>query len=1317
MLSIKQRHLLLISRRFWGFFLGAVISFAVLVQIGRQAFPLMNDYRHIIAESLGAQMGVDVEIGHITAEWEGLRPEVALNQLVVRARSGEAIFTVDAARAELSILDSILQRGFAWRKIHFERFHTTLLQKEDHSWRIRGYQGTAGQEEGSFLFDDPLDVFLFGRRVEISEASLDLVFFSGKRTELSIPSISLENDRFFHRMSAAFLIDNAESLNLVIEGYGDPRDRDAFSASGYVQLLNIPTSDVYNAIVKRTESEPLGDEAPRVDGDTHTLNLELWFKGSPQAGMTASGHLEVAGVPEALEAQLDLPEYASASIAGAWNQDRGWYLNLQDLDIRWADAQLPLDIMHFYGRGKTVGARIAHIDVAAFVDIFLRANEGRESGLLTAISTLQPEGQLNNIDVQLTTPEQGWFAAKANVAGGGTAAFMGSPELRQISGYVEASAFGGYIDAEIPEDFKLHLVKVFDEPFVLDRVRGQLAWRVDPKARVAYLESSRLSAEQGDKAVSGYFAMRLPFKREVGEPWLNLSLAVNHANAEEYAPYLPKKVPRALTDWLASAIQGGEVQNIDVFYSGSVDKGPAFKPSYQIAAQVRDATLEFDPKWPRVERLDGRLLIDSDQFSAYLSAGQSGQNQLLGGRALMYGDEQSGRFIRIHAGMHGPLPAAKRVLLASPLESQLAGFLPTWQLAGEYQAELQLDIPVEYDLEKVDYAVTVEVDDADVLLERVDLAIESVSGAFQYSREHLLTSDGMNAEVWGRPARFSASSDKEAQTIQLDIEAEVDRDKLMRWSQRPEFAFIDGDFDAEGTLRIPLSDDTELEGPTLNLITSLAGNTIALPAPLGKSAEEDGTFALQVTMLNEGQFRYDYDHDGRMNMRLWTSPDLSPSLAMVVGGTAAPLRAPPTGVAQISGVIPVARYEEWALTIDQLLSHQAALAQFSTQKSDAEEMTFLTQADFGIDRLHFGELALDDLGLQIRGDAHAWTFRGRSDHFDGSIMVPRDGSRHRVEVAYLSLFEDEAEAEIEEEFESALSDVDLSELEPVEVRIDELRLSNEAWGSWAFTLFPIDHGIHLSNLTANLRGLRIGRPAPADFVWTKKGEQHQSTFIGSIDTDDVGDALEAWGQERLLESESAKFRIHASWMAPPDAVALALLDGDIALQLRNGSFLSGAEAGENPLLRLIALFNFDTIARRLRLDFSDLAAKGFAYDSVSSKLRFNEGVVTMATPLQVDSSSSKMQVAGTVNLLDETIDAELVVTLPVAGNLAVATAFVVGLPAGVGVYVVSKMLGKHVDKASSINYSIEGDWVDPKFKVRRIFDDEAAKKKGATLAE
>jgi len=80
-----------------------------------------------------------------------------------------------------------------------------------------------------------------------------------------------------------------------------------------------------------------------------------------------------------------------------------------------------------------------------------------------------------------------------------------------------------------------------------------------------------------------------------------------------------------------------------------------------------------------------------------------------------------------------------------------------------------------------------------------------------------------------------------------------------------------------------------------------------------------------------------------------------------------------------------------------------------------------------------------------------------------------------------------------------------------------------------------------------------------------------------------------------------------------------------------------------------------------------------------------------------------MSMAGDFNLLEETADARLVATLPVASNLPWVVALLANVPAAAGVYLTSKLVSKQVDRLSSISYRIAGPWDDLEVTVDRMF--------------
>lgn len=113
---------------------------------------------------------------------------------------------------------------------------------------------------------------------------------------------------------------------------------------------------------------------------------------------------------------------------------------------------------------------------------------------------------------------------------------------------------------------------------------------------------------------------------------------------------------------------------------------------------------------------------------------------------------------------------------------------------------------------------------------------------------------------------------------------------------------------------------------------------------------------------------------------------------------------------------------------------------------------------------------------------------------------------------------------------------------------------------------------------------------------------------------------------------------------------------------------------------------------------------GLAFDSITGAVRFNEGLLTISDAFKLQSPSSRMELTGQVNLIEQTLDTRLVATLPMSGNLTVIAALAAGLPAAAGVFVISKLFEEQMNKVTSVRYSIVGDWDNPTTKFLGVAD-------------
>ena len=201
---------------------------------------------------------------------------------------------------------------------------------------------------------------------------------------------------------------------------------------------------------------------------------------------------------------------------------------------------------------------------------------------------------------------------------------------------------------------------------------------------------------------------------------------------------------------------------------------------------------------------------------------------------------------------------------------------------------------------------------------------------------------------------------------------------------------------------------------------------------------------------------------------------------------------------------------------------------------------------------------------------------------------------------------------------------------------------------------------------------------------------------------DIGAVFKQFRLPKIADSESGSLVFDLNWPAQPWRYGRDNISGDFSFELNSGSFYKSA-SGADVALKMISLVNFANWLRRLQLDFSDVVGQNMSYNSLAGRFAFDRGMAQLAEPLRMRMPSGRMSMAGDFDLVEETIDGQLVATLPVATNLPWVGALLGGLPAALGVYLTGKLVEKQVDRLSSISYKLSGPWDEMDIKVDKIF--------------
>lgn len=1358
--KIKAKYIRKGVRRFWATLFALIIALAVSIQLGRQAFPMLDDYKSEISTYLGEKLNLDISIGGVSATWKGLRPKIELKNLSVKGSDGTTAFAVKNAVAELSIIDSFAQSKLAWRRLEFSGFDASLQQNDSGRWSVRGLEFKQ-KDNQEFFIKGPLDIFLIGRYVEINDANLTLHFRTSHHTQINVPTIRLENDKDFHRISAYVGVDDDDqALSFIVEGQGDPRDPATFRSNGHVSLNQFPVEKVLAAIG--------GDLWKEVDKeqwrDGHRLNLNAWFRGNSTSGLTVRGSASMDGLPLNLPVDVQLPTLVETQFVGKLKEKEGWELVLQSVRLNWPEFSAPeLNIKVYGGIAKPNGFIVDKLQAEEWMNLAKKIELDRVVGEITksdvarrelhgVIHELAPHGVIRNLDLKLTSAEEGYFQAKAIVEQGGTNAYVGVPAFEGIDAYVEFRALTGWADVNATNGLSVNLPDIFPEKFDYSSAKGRVGWTVDVKKRIAHVHSDVIEISNHDELGRGYLKLFLPFNSSIGEPEMTLSIGVEHSLTKYHKKYIPTLIPKHLYQWLEQSIGEGTVTNVGLIYDGSISSKPQIPPSIQLYGEAHNANLAFDSEWPELKNVSGILSLDNDDINVNIKKATLLGNSLSNTEiVLVKNPYDNGDALAIQGELNSNAKAAMALMKDSPIREAIGDTFDSWVVDGDVSATIKLFVPLDEEVKGLSQDVAVRFRDSNLHMNDLNLTIESINGHVTYSSETGLSSPGLVGKVWEED--FQATIDSPIVDVPVDVKASstpvetlddefvgeirdtkiyfqgrVDASNVRDWGELPELYFTEGKTDVTGILTIP-TEGTKEYAVDVDVASNLSGIAVNLPSPFTKPSEVEKQLSINIKVFDTHE-KYSFLYDETIRMAVIAEDTGESSLQIGFGEELGPMS---LGYFDVHGHIPNMDIELWNEAIDQYLYFEALQAELL--KYEVSDSSTPVRMDVTLGEVSLGDIVVSSVKATGLGTADQWEFDFESEMIKGNTVIYVGDIPTSMTLDYLRFPQEEVDSTVAIESSakkrnipedrsliplpvSELAELDLKSAIALNFSTKEMTVGSEKYGEWAFKTRPTKQGVVVYDIIAKMRGIYIGNlNEGAEFVWVQEDGKNSSHFSGVVSAGDTGEVLREWGQEVIMESETVTLFVEAEWDGAPDQISMANFNSVVNLDITNGNFIRGAEAGENPILRLMGLFNFDTIARRLKLDFSDLAKKGFAFDSVNGQLAFKNGYMFLSEPMEVKSSSSKMQLAGTVDLLEEELDTELVVTLPVTGNLAVATALIVGLPAAVSVYLVGKLFSNQVDKVSSINYRVFGGWAEPKIKIKKVFDNSGAKKKAGEVKE
>lgn len=1274
-----------------------IVFYAVLVVLGRQIVPSLDNYQNHIEELLTSRLGVEIRVGKLSGEWQHFSPRIKVASIAIGQSSESPSITLknglllENVGLELDLFRSILAGNFIWEELSAGQVSLSLLEDAEGRWSLNGLSAPKPDSEEDADWQSSLKMLTSSKHIRIEDAQFALQFFSGDEVRFEADDLLAENSGDFHRIAAQLSIDGEAFASALLEGYGDPLKAETFEGRGYLRLHHIdfkgPPGIIFRGMAP-TLAERFGALETDVAG-------EFWLDTLETGKLNILGRLEASDIPLSW-AKREVPtvENFSADVTGWLNFGKDWGFRLQNLHADWADADIqPLNLQFSQKLGDSWGQiKLAtdHLNLAILNDVLSRV-EILPDQAQDVLQALNPRGLLRNlhmaVDLEQDFPLTGLEVLLEDIA---LDSWRDAPAIDKLSAYLNFKGRGGALVLNTSTDYALHFPGVYDNFMKPGASRGRVDFELQAKNEALTLRSGPIHIDGEAGSIKAAFELYLPLIKQAGAPNMWLIAGLRNSHSRQVNQFIPDNLDPTLQNWLDTAIGSMEIEEGGFIWRGPLAGSDENSRSVQVYARVNKGEVKFDPAWPELTELSAYMSVDGSDVEGRVLSASMGEAQIKRADFLTSSQSNRGVLLGINARVNSPVKEAVDILNRSPLRSRVAQ-LATWKLGGDLEAQLQLDVPLTSSTKGEQYRFDGEIRGGSLVHRSEDLAFESLHGDITYSDERGLFAENIEGRFWNQAISGSISSEKNGD-LYIQSSGQIDPQTLPIWPRQLS-SHIGGTLPYRAHYRIP-SDGSAM---SLTLTSDLTGLESTLPLPLKKDREDPRRFELGLTFAVDHSL-LEASLEGGLEAMFRLSGDSFTRGDIALGGIEAILPNenlinPGAPRITLRGKLDDFDFDQWFDTFNE---------GGDTQSLDPQQLN--PDIDIQVGKLRVAGRDFADMEIAGKVKENHWWFYGRGDKLAGELTIPLAPGFMALDLDYLVLPKPDFGPGEGQGLHSFLPR-DLPELDFSTLG---LRVGEQELGELSFSIRQIPDGVRFANLRGELRGISIFPTPdgqPAFLSWTEAKGKHATGFRGLLSTFDFSGVMLAWDLPVLLNSKEAVFITELAWKGRPWEITPALLTGNVSLSLKDGNFYRAPGAASNALIRLIGLINLDTWVRRLRLDFSDFFGSGVAYDQLEGNLVFKQGMMAFQ-PIKVELPSGKMRLQGQAGLKDESIDARMVATLPVGTNLPWIAALAGGLPAAAGVYLTSRIFDKQVDKVSSLSYRIKGKWSDPEVKVDKIFSDD-----------
>lgn len=987
------------------------------------------------------------------------------------------------------------------------------------------------------------------------------------------------------------------------------------------------------------------------------INLQAWNRWHRGHHVSTQSRLQIKPFTLAITREESFRVNKFETDLSYRREHDAWQLQLSDLDLGindddWPTTDLAVRMTSPDDGNRRINLGANRVPLGHLSRLLAMSPlSGKQKKLLAALA---PRGSAHNLrGSYITTAEGGpeWKFA-TDIESLGMRAWQRLPGLDNISGHIMADKSRARFDL-YSTDARVFLPRLFRTPLPLSLLRGRIDWEAVADGGWV-LDSRELVANSPDlKTVNRVRITAVP----ESPLFLDIQSAFADGRGENAGTYYPVGIMSSnLVQWLDRSVVEGRVPSGSFLLRGPLTGFPyhlSHQGHFEVLFEAEDVTLDYMPQWPPLTQVDAEVRFHNNSLAINARGAEIYDSKVLGATARIPSLKPTAP-LEIQGSTLGPLSDQLRLLRETPLSAKFGQQVENISASGPASLTTSFAIPLKPP-GKYTFEAVVGMQDNSMVMEDWDLRLSAIQGELQIDLDGI-SANAIKAAALGTEIEVDIKPSGNSSTL-IDAHGLFAFDDIVK--QIPAVSMIDASGSAgfAVALEIPGADSSSGKKPRLGISSDLRGIATKMPRPLHKEAAESQLLEVEMPLASDLR-----DISVKYGEALQLTIAATAENGYLLSGTMAPLV-----------------LSEWL----NVLHRQPGKGE--------KTKSHVTNIDFFFKSVDAGAVTATDLALVAHHNDAGWFGYTDSEKVAGSFSLPDDLESQpvRLNFDHLDLVfdpEDEASASLDGTGQTVQNPQDIPALR---IKCSHLNVNDSNLGKLQLDARKTPQGLSFRDIS--LHGELIDIKARGN--WHKTAEGVRSRVSGTLATPDMGQLLTSLKITAGVAGAATNIDFDLNW---PDALFNpdpAYLSGYLQFDVSAGHFLD-IEPGA---ARVFGLFNFAALQRRLKLDFTDLFKKGFAFDFILADFLLEEGQA-YTNNMVIDGPATRIGVAGRTGLADSDFDQLVTVTPRLGAALPLAGTLVGGPVAGLAVLVAQQVVTQNLKKNRGIQYSVHGNWGSPIIK-------------------